>query len=84
MTVTEVPVGPEVGFKVIDGEEVTVKVALAVAEPLFALTEAGPEVDAEGTVNAAEKVPVEVVVTVAGLVVTSVPLNAIVTVAVAG
>lgn len=71
-------------MSVIDGAEVTVKVALAVAEPLFAVTEAGPEVDADGTANVAEKVPVEAVVTVAGLVVISVPLNAIVTMAVAG
>jgi hypothetical protein len=47
---------------------------------LAAATEWGPAVDEADTANVAEKVPVEVVVTVAGLVVTAEPSNVILTV----
>jgi hypothetical protein len=80
VTVMEVPVGPELGLRVAEGARPTVKVAVALVDPLEAHTVEGPAVDDEGTVKVAEKVPVEVLVMVAGVVVTLVPLSLTVTV----
>ena len=71
VTVTDVPVGPLVGFSVIAGVIVTVNCAEAEFDDAsMALTVCCAAVDA-GTVIVAEKLPVEVVVTVAGFVVTA-------------
>lgn len=79
-----VPVTPDVGVSVIDGGAVTVNGAALLIAPLAARTVAAPVPDADGTENVAENVPVEVVVTVGGVVGTDVPLKVIVTVALAG
>lgn len=51
------------GERAIDGDELTVKVAIAAVEPLAALTVAAPRSDDEGTLNVAVKAPAAVVVT---------------------
>jgi len=74
VTVTDVPVGPLDGFSVIVATGVVVTVNVAEAEfddASVALIVWGAAVDA-GTVIVAEKLPVEVVVTVAGFVVIAV------------
>jgi hypothetical protein len=81
VTVTVVPTGPEVGFRVIDG--VTVKVVtVKIAEAVFALASVAVTVlapaEEAGTTNVAEKAPVADVVTVTGTVVCVAPLNFIV------
>jgi hypothetical protein len=78
VTVTVVPRGPVVGFRVIEGVAI-----VKIAEPEFvdasvATTVFAPGVD-EGTLKVAEKVPVPEVVIEAGLVVTADPANVTVT-----
>lgn len=51
-----------------EGGDVTVKVALAAADPLVALTRVWPAVADVGTENVVEKVPVEVAVAAATFV----------------
>lgn len=83
LTVTDVPAGPELGLRVIEGVcegVVTVKVALAVAAPPVAVTVFAPAVADDGTLKEVVKDPVEVEVTLA----TFVPLNVTCTVALAG
>ena len=84
VTVTVVPTWPDVGDRFIEGEAVTVNVAVAAAVPLAALTVAWPVPEDAGTAMVALNVPVDEVVTVAGVVGTDVPLNVIATVAEAG
>ena len=69
------PVGPDTGKSEIEGGDTTVKVAVAAAEPLLALTVLAPIFEEVGTANVALKAPEEVVVTEAGKVVTEVPLK---------
>ena len=76
VTVTVAPGIPEVGLRVIDGTAVgaAVKLALAVAAAVVALTVCAPGTEDEGTVNVTpEKAPAEVPVTVAGVVATRAP-----------
>lgn len=84
MTVVIVPGGPAAGLRLIDAGGVTVKAAVAEVEPLAALTVPTPGPGEVGTLNAAENAPAAVVLTVAGLVGTAVPLNVIVTAELAG
>lgn len=65
--------GPLVGDRVMEGADVTVNVEMPVAAPVVALVMWAPVVDDEGTTNVAEKAPAEVLVTVAGVVVTTAP-----------
>ena len=58
-----VPTWPVTGERAIEGDELTVKVAIAAVEPLAALTVAAPRSDEEGTLNVAAKAPAAVVVT---------------------
>lgn len=67
-----------------DGSVVTVNVAVLLTAPLAARTVAAPVPDAVGAAKVAENAPADVVVTVAGAVVTDVPLKVIATVAPAG
>ena len=78
------PVTPELGVSVMDGSVVTVNVAVLLTAPLAARTVAAPVPDAVGAAKVAENAPADVVVTVAGVVVTDVPLKVIATVAPAG
>lgn len=81
--VTCVPAEPDVGLRVIAGV-VTAKVSLALLVPAVAVTVYGPAAADEGTVKMAEKLPAAVVITVAGVVVTDVPLKVMATCAFAG
>ena len=78
------PVTPELGVSVMAGSAVTVNVAVLLTAPLAARTVAAPVPDAVGAAKVAENAPADVVVTVAGVVVTDVPLKVIATVAPAG
>lgn len=77
---TVVLAGPEVGLRVMEGAGVTVKVELAVAVPLAALTVAGPVAVDDGTAKLALNVPSEAAVTGVGAVVIAVPLKVMETV----
>ena len=74
VTVTVVPANPEVGLMLMLGTAITLNEATAESEPLVACTVRLPAADA-GTLKVAEKVPMDVVVIVAGVVVTLVPSN---------
>lgn len=83
VTVVTVPVGPDVGLRLIDAAGVTVNAAVELAVPLVARTVACPVPD-EGTANVAVKAPAGLDVTVVGFVVSAVPLNVSETVELAG
>ena len=78
------PATPEVGVSVMDGSDVTVNDAVLLMAPLAARTVAAPVPDAVGATKVAENAPAGVVETIAGVVVTDVPLKVIATVALAG
>ena len=69
------PVGPDAGESEIEGGDTTAKVAVAAAEPLLALTVLAPTFADAGMAKVALNAPAEVVVIVAGTVVTAVPLK---------
>lgn len=75
MTVTDVPAGPDVGESAMEGGSTTVNVAVADDDPLLALTVLAPTFADAGMAKVALNAPAEVVVIVAGTVVTAVPLK---------
>ena len=83
VTVIEVPTGPDTWLRAIEASGATVNGAESVPVPAAAAIVWAPAADA-GTVMAVEKVPVLVVVTVAGVVVTMAPSYFIVTAVLAG
>lgn len=73
--VTVTPVGPDVGLRVIDAGDVTVKGAVELAEPLTARTVPTPGTEPEVTLKDAVKEPEDEEVMVAGVVTRVVPLK---------
>lgn len=82
--VIEVPTGPDTRPRAIEASGATVNGDESVPAPAVAAIVCAPAVDAAGTVMVAENVPVPVVVTVDGVVVTMAPSYLMVTAALAG